>query len=173
MAILNGDIDRADDYLEKARTTAGGGTFTDFNTIMTRIISNDIEQAVQLAEVPDSGFEGLRKPLLALVYAVSGRTDEAQTITDELVDSNQENIFVALALQELGDLMTARRVIGDIDSSPGGFIQFIYTFKDFGGAMPFDLQWAPNFSERLAEAGVTVERFEFPLPVSAKKVTAN
>jgi hypothetical protein len=172
-ALLAGDPDRADGFLDQADVNTGGGVLTEYNTIMARLVANQVNEAVQLAEKPHSGWEELRRPLLALVYAVSGRADDARMIVNELLEAKQVSyIMLALALQELGDLTAARRLIGDIDSSPAGVVQFIYVFKEFGGAMPFDVEWAPNFSARLAEAGITVERFEFPRTSGADNADA-
>jgi hypothetical protein len=119
-----------------------------------------MDEVVRLAEDPEWGIAAFRSSVRALVYSVGGRTDEAREITDQLLASSQQDIFLAIALRESGEVDAAMQMLRTIDARPDGAMHFIYTFKEFGGRLPFDLAWTPNFSARLTEAGIAPETFD-------------
>lgn len=162
-AFVAGDIPRATEYLERGVSIVGTGSFFEHNRLMTEFAMGHMDEVVRLAEDPDWGVAEFRSSVRALVYSVVGRTDEARGIIDQLVASSRQDIFLAVALREIGEAAAAMQMLQNIDASPGGTMHFIYTFKEFGGRLPFDLAWTPIFSARLAEAGVAPETFDLPL----------
>lgn len=46
-----------------------------------------------------------------------------------------------------------------LDASPAGNLVSLYLFAELGGRYPFDPEWTPNFSARIEEAGITLEKF--------------
>ncbi len=161
-----GDTAQAIDYLEQGLATVGKSMFLEFHMLLTHVATNNMDEAVRLAEDPDWGPPEYHSSMLAFVYAVAGRDDDAREIVESLSDSNRRNLFFALMLIASGKQDEAKRLFGAFDTRPNIHLQFVSLVTIFQGRAPWDISWTPNFAERLAEAGVTLERHEFP---SAKR----
>lgn len=161
-----GNLPLAVNILERGRSTAGTAVFNEVNMTITLFAANKFDEVIEMVKSPDWGFETFRESYLMLFYAIAGRTEEARSIYENISDSNQEQGILALALLEMGEIEAAQRMFGAIDARPGGIYHLLLvTISEYGGRVPFDLDWTPNFAARLAEAGVTLETFEFPRPV--------
>jgi tetratricopeptide (TPR) repeat protein len=161
-ALAKGDIQRAMDFLEQGRQIAGSAKFNEGNSTLTLFVAGRINDAISMAEDSSFGVQATRKHYLAMFYAFAGRANEALTLLEELREAKQEYIYTAVALRELGEYEAAQRMLGAIDKRPGGAHRLLLgIISDFGGRIPFDLDWTPNLAARLAEAGVLLEPFEF------------
>ena len=157
-AMIGGDWQAANDYVEQGIAVAGPMIYFDHNLLMTRLAEKRMNEVLRMAEAPDWGVEEYRSSLLALVYAISGRGADARQIVSDLLLAKREDIFLALALQELGEVENALAMLASLDNSPGGSMHFIHTIVEFGGRVPFDLTHTPRFAARLAEINVKPER---------------
>ena len=116
---------------------------------------------LNLAERPGWGHAVFSEPLLAILYKTVGREADADEIMDDLMARGARGPYFALALRETGHVPEARAMIEAIDAAPASILAGSFMFQELGGTVAFDLDWTPHFAARLAEAGITVEMFDF------------
>ena len=109
------------------------------------------------------GIDSLRASIAAYLNAVNDERAQASMIIGDMPNSYPGDVMLAMAHHKMGDSDIAREMFAKIDSNPSTAIQFLYVFTYFGGRLPFDLDWTPNFSKRLAEAGVDPMKINRPL----------
>lgn len=158
-AMVAGNRELGSDYLQRAIEHADDLEFTEQNLLLSRVVGQDWEAAAELATRPGWGIEVLREPILAFVHAAGGQPAEARSIVERQLAAGRFGPYLALALRELGRPEEARAMIGRIDASPAGNLVGMYMFAELGGLFPFEADWMPNFSARLAEANVVLNRF--------------
>jgi len=160
-----GETDRALEYIRMGRTQFGNEhafSSTELFTLM------ELDRNDQLGELRDhfgADASMSSQAFRAVALAAAGRPEEALEIVERLTpESNYEELTVAVAWLALGDRNKAAAIITSLDARPLG-PQYLTNFiiHWFGGKLFFNLEWAPNFAERLDEAGIELPRWEhFP-----------
>ncbi len=138
-------------------------TLVDQIEVFALIFAGRADKVLTLAEQP--GWEPTRGAAShkALALAVSGRRDEAISLTNKLRENDARmNAVLAWALQEAGDAEGAAAAFQIIDSRQLGQIELLALITSMGGRIPFHLTWTPNFAARLREAGAKLVQVELP-----------
>ncbi len=153
-AYVSGDLDKANAFLDRGMALGGPLMFLEHARLLMHVSEGEYDEALRLAGDEEWGVGFLRTSITAYVHAAKGDYVLASKIMDDLPDAYPGDVILAMAHREIGNIETARRMIAAIDASPSTATQFAYLFTYFGGKLPIDPSWAPNFSKRLAEAGV-------------------
>ena len=92
--------------------------------------------------------------------AVRGNYAEATRLVDEWERSHRwPNAYMLYVYHETGDTERARALTQQIDALPAGAVLFARLVTFSGGRSVIDLEYAPNFSARLREAGIDPDSF--------------
>ena len=124
---------------------------------MTQVVERDFDELHRKVEDPGWERTGYGGTMRAFVLAIAERYDETLEAISAITETGRQDIFLALALVHAGDEEAAGKMLGDIDTGTGGTMHFIHTYVDFGGRIPFDIRWTPNFAARLDELGLRVD----------------
>jgi TolB-like protein len=161
---VSGKTEEGIRYLKLGQGSPGKSMFLEHALLMSHLTEGNFNEAIHMAEDQAWGMSERRESLLALVYAAAGRNDDAHEVIVGLSETGVENEFLALAMYQLGDNESAKRIFETADERAGFAQIFAATITEFGGRVPWNLAWTPNFAARLHEAGVVPESFEFPDP---------
>ena len=149
-------------YLQRGQEASEKSMFLEHALLMSSLTEGNFDEAIRMAEDPTWGMSEWRDAILAFAYAVAGRKNDARQMIVKHSRPGAEEIFLALAMDRLGDTESTRRFFEAADKQVWMAQTFVVTITDFGGRVPWKLSWTQNFAQRLGEAGVAPEPFEFP-----------
>jgi TolB-like protein len=158
-----GHLDEARSLLADARRTAGDHRYLRDAELILLMLAGDREAVLARLE----GFSGVRSALLAAVRGEEEAAFERAAAIDHA--SSWPPSLLLLVYHELGDRQRSRELVQRIDSLPAGPAILARQLWLHGRALTFDLADAPNFSARLAEAGVDPGSFRVMPRLSASQ----
>jgi len=106
-------------------------------------LAPEIEHDVEFA-----GITGRSMPL-----ALMGDVETAREAMNEWIAQHGRNQWGEIIINAaIGDRQTANRLAAEMDARPGGAFLLLLTSVYCGCGAPFDLEYTPNFRERLDES---------------------
>ena len=106
-------------------------------------------------------FSGRLAHFESVLYAFRGDRETALAIADKYDDgSNAAAANLLWTYHILGEDERLISLLTRIDSEPLGPLSLAPYVFSWAGTLPFDLADAPNFTERLLEAGVDINSLE-------------
>ena len=148
------NLDAAQQAVHEARRRFGVRRPLSEREISLAILEADRPRLVELLENFDD-FSGDYGDIEALYAAVSGNEALARKLISEN-DPGGVPAYRIWTLLELGDVDAVSEFIRQLDAQPAGPTKLAIDFSVTGSAIWFDPEDAPNFSERLREAGVDI-----------------
>ncbi len=133
-------------YLRRGRRLVGDHEFMNRVEAMAHLMLGDVELAAQFYLKEDT--------LVALAHALLGQDELARRTAAEIEARNPRQEELILAYAVLGDKENVDRLTRRIDSGTVGSLQLLRVMSYVAGRVPFDLREAPNFMNRLLEAGI-------------------
>ncbi len=133
-------------YLRRGRRLVGDHEFMNRVEAMAHLMLGDVELAAQFYMKEDT--------LVALAHALLGQEELARRSAAEIEARNPRQEELILAYAALGDKENVDRLTRRIDSGTIGPLQLLRVMSYVAGRVPFDLREAPNFRNRLLEAGI-------------------
>ena len=154
--VASGNFDEARKLINEGRAVAGDHPWMRSNEIYSAVFSGNREEAIIRLEAG-----GTDQPwYLPYLAAVRGNYAEATRLVDEWERSHSwPNANMLYIYHETGDTERARALTQQIDALPAGAVLFARLVTFSGGRSVIDLEYAPNFSARLREAGIDPDSF--------------
>ena len=154
--VASGNFDEARKLIKEGRAVAGDHPWMRATEIYSAVISGNREEAIMRLEAGGTD-ETWYVPYLA---AVRGNYGEATRLVDEWERSHRwPNAYMLYVYHETGDTERARALTQQIDALPAGAVIFARQVSFSHGRTVIDLEYAPNFSARLREAGIDPDSF--------------
>jgi len=160
LEIADHNYDEALRLIDVARTRTGDSIALRRGEILIHWLRGEQEQTAKLlrANIEDEDWYP------AALAAIEGRYPEANQLADEIdVQRDWPNAMLLLVYNETADHERSRALVRRIDALPAGSVIFARLIANPAMSLPFDLNDAPNFAERLQQAGFDMTNFK-PLP---------
>jgi TolB-like protein len=150
-----GNFDAARALLAEGRRNAGDHRWMRGNDLILAREHGDRATVMALLETR----LGEAPHFPALLAAVRGDRDTALRLAGELDNAGGwPNDALLEVYHEIGDAERSRALVRRVDALPAGAAILSRRVFLSGGTLPFDLAAAPNFTARLAEAGIDLSR---------------